>query len=135
MTTETETKPETWQVLATAGSVQEAENLRFRLESAEIPVQLWDNHLIALNPWLKHAVGGIRIAVPEGRLEDARRVLAQNQEENNLSDDELARQALEASPAETEKHPVKPLTGKDVALGIAIVGAVLWLLYGIGRLN
>jgi hypothetical protein len=50
---------------------------RMRLEQAEIPAFIRDEHVIGLDPVLSSVMGGIRLDVPKSRLEEARRILAE----------------------------------------------------------
>lgn len=66
---------------------------RMRLEQVEIPAFLRDEHVIGLDPILADVLGGIRLDVPKSRLEDARRILA---EDARVENDSLAGHALGA---------------------------------------
>jgi len=62
-------------VVAEFPSLMEAEVCRGVLESAGLEARLLDAHILALNPWLRRAVGGVKLVVPESQAGAARRIL------------------------------------------------------------
>ena len=62
------------------------------LEAAGIPVCEMDENINRLRPQCKDVMSGMRLYVPQSRLEDARTVL---DGESGISDEELARQSAE----------------------------------------
>lgn len=94
-----------WAVVRRVNAMQEAHRLRFALEQAGIPVDVWDVHLNTLHPWASLALG-IRVAVPRDRLEEAERILTRG-ETVVISDAELTRQALAAPMPVAGRKPPK----------------------------
>lgn len=78
---------EDWEVLEVLGTEEEAEVVRGFLESQGVPVQVESAHSHEF-PVNVSALGNVRIEVPVGRLDEARRMLAERETAPALPEDE-----------------------------------------------
>ena len=71
-----------WVVIASYSFPYEAQIAKARLNSVDIPSMIENEHTINLNWTYSNALGGVRLAVPESYIEDAKFLL-----ENDFSKD------------------------------------------------
>ena len=62
--------------IATFSKPEEAHLLRTRLEAAEIPAFVQDEHFVQMDWFYSNAIGGVRVQVEDDDLADAREFLA-----------------------------------------------------------
>jgi hypothetical protein len=77
---------EDWEVLEVLGTEEEAEVVRGYLESQGVPAQLESAHSHEF-PANISALGNVRVEVPVGRLDEARRLLAERETTPALPED------------------------------------------------
>lgn len=73
-----------------------------RLEAADIPVFIRDEHTISINQLYSPALGGVKVQVPEDRLKEARDIL-DSVPDIELQDEEALSAPIPAEPG--PKHP------------------------------
>lgn len=97
--------------VARFGDVQEAELVASLLRSAGIAAQVADRNLVAVDPLLQQAMGGMRVMAPESQREDALAILAE------------ARAGRYSLPAPDEDPPSPPSGLRRAAV---MAGAVIF---------
>lgn len=84
-----------WVTVATFNMPYQAHLAKSRLEAADIPVFISDEHLISINQLYSPALGGVKLQVPGDHLKEAQEIL------DSVSDVELQdEEALSATPIE-----------------------------------
>ena len=64
-----------WVTIATYNMPYQAHLAKARLEAADIPVTIRDEHLISINQLYSPALGGVKVQVPEDKLKEAQEIL------------------------------------------------------------
>ena len=64
-----------WITIASFNMPYQAHLAKSRLEAAEIPVFIRDEHLISINQLYSPALGGVKVQVPEDHLKEAQEIL------------------------------------------------------------
>ena len=64
-----------WVTAATFNMPYQAHLAKTRLEAADIPVTIRDEHLISINNLYSPALGGVKVQVPPAQLKEAREIL------------------------------------------------------------
>jgi hypothetical protein len=77
---------EAWVTIATFMWRHEAELAKAHLEAADIEAALADEGIVAANPLLANAVGGIKLNVPRAEADRAEQVLAEMSETPEAAD-------------------------------------------------
>jgi hypothetical protein len=62
-------------VVYVSNNPMQAEEVRCLLEGSGLVAFVWDNHVVALNPFLGGPLGGVKVAVPQDQADAARDVL------------------------------------------------------------
>src|SRR5687768_10192638 len=92
-----------WTVAARFSTLGEAESARSALDAAGIASRTADENMIAVDWLYSNALGGIKVLVPEERLEDAMEVL-------NVTAGDAPEGAEETTPADELDDEIAPLT-------------------------
>ena len=79
-----------WATAATFWLPTDAQIARLRLESADIPVLILDENLVATQWQLANAVGGIKVQVPEAEVTAARSLLERPSENRERSEEPVS---------------------------------------------
>ena len=96
--------------VASFGEVPNAEIAKNIIEEAGIKAYLTDSELVTYEWLLSNAIGGVKVQVAEEDAERAYAALAEAKRvdgdivHNDISDEELTRQAMEAEPEEEQGH-------------------------------
>lgn len=109
-------------------SVHQAELARSVLEAAGIETSLADEHIVSMHWMYSNAIGGVKVLVPQERLDEARTVLASRAEDVDpplISDD--------GASGETARDTCLRCGASDFGsrLSFSAIAAVSWLAIGV----
>jgi len=95
-----------WSVVARFTTVGEAESARSALDAAGIDARVGDENMVAVDWLMSQAVGGVKVLVPEEKLEEAAEVLGSGAAEPASDQDEEGR--AEARPTSLREYGPLP---------------------------
>jgi hypothetical protein len=104
-------------VAAAFTSVHEAHLARSALEAAGIDAHVADEHTVSMNWVMSNAIGGVKVLVPDDRLEEARTILSvEAQDHGSPLDDVSADPPAEACPRCGGRDWESKLPGRGLAI-------------------
>jgi hypothetical protein len=86
-----------WVTIATFNMPYQAHLAKSRLEAADIPVTIRDEHLISINQLYSPALGGVKVLVPGANLKEAQEIL-NSVPEVELQDEEALSATMPEEP-------------------------------------
>ncbi|HET6441470.1 MAG TPA: hypothetical protein VFH53_03760 [Phycisphaerae bacterium] len=129
------TEPEAYQdgglaVAATAETLPDAELLASRLKGEGIPAWVDGSLIASWGIWAYQSRGGVRVVVPQGRLEDAQAVLAERRRDEPPVAEESAEEETgeeEISEEETSEEETSEEESRMVRQAMALSAAAILL--------